>query len=150
MTVVALVLALAGLRAVAAVVARDGDRAATTGVLGVPRAPLSGVALALFLPAHFWVLGAALRARPRLGEQLRWTEQPAVSRGEVAAHRVCAAARGGGLRGCWLSSSCPGATGRRRWRRSPRRSPSPRDWRSRSPMRHMLVVRTPVSQGDRR
>jgi len=39
---------------------------------------LSGVALALFLPAHFLALGTALQGEARLDAFLRWTEQPAV------------------------------------------------------------------------
>ena len=59
---------------------------------------VSGVALALFLPAHFWVLGAALKGEAALGEQLRWTEQPLVVAGEWALIVLLAAHLGGGLR----------------------------------------------------
>ena len=59
---------------------------------------VSGVALALFLPAHFWVLGAALKGEAALGEQLRWTEQPLVVAGEWALVVLLAAHVAGGLR----------------------------------------------------
>lgn len=37
---------------------------------------LSGLGLALFLPAHFWALGQALRGAGALDEFLRVTDQP--------------------------------------------------------------------------
>ena len=43
---------------------------------------VSGVALALFLPAHFWLLGSALQGEEALDARLRWTEQPLVIAGE--------------------------------------------------------------------
>lgn len=39
---------------------------------------ISGLALALFLPAHFWVLSMALRGEAALDGALRWTELPLV------------------------------------------------------------------------
>ena len=39
---------------------------------------LSGLALALFLPVHFWALSQALRAESELEGFLRWTENPMV------------------------------------------------------------------------
>lgn len=39
---------------------------------------LSGLALALFLPFHFLVLGLAIEGEARLDAMLRWTEQPLV------------------------------------------------------------------------
>jgi fumarate reductase subunit D len=39
---------------------------------------VSGIALAVFLPAHFLALGTALQGEARLDAFLRWTEQPAV------------------------------------------------------------------------
>ena len=39
---------------------------------------LSGIALAIFLPLHFWALGNALQ----LDSFLAWTEQPLVKAGE--------------------------------------------------------------------
>ena len=59
---------------------------------------VSGVALALFLPAHFWVLGTALRGEAALAEQLRWTEQPLVVAGEWVLVMLLAAHVAGGLR----------------------------------------------------
>jgi succinate dehydrogenase cytochrome b556 subunit len=45
---------------------------------------ISGVALALFLPLHFWALGQALEGEARLESFLRWTEQPWVRASEWA------------------------------------------------------------------
>ena len=59
---------------------------------------VSGVALALFLPAHFWVLGSALKGEASLAQQLRWTEQPLVVAGEWALVVLLAAHLAGGLR----------------------------------------------------
>jgi fumarate reductase subunit D len=39
---------------------------------------LSGVALAIFLPVHFFVLGLAFHGGARLDGFLRWTDQPLV------------------------------------------------------------------------
>jgi fumarate reductase subunit D len=55
---------------------------------------VSGVALALFLPLHFWALGNALQ----LDSFLAWTEQPLVKLGEWAIVVALAAHFGGGLR----------------------------------------------------
>ena len=55
---------------------------------------ISGVALALFLPLHFWALGNALQ----LDSFLAWTEQPLVKLGEWAIVVALAAHLGGGLR----------------------------------------------------
>jgi fumarate reductase subunit D len=43
---------------------------------------LSGLALAVFLPLHFYVLGTALAGEAALEGSLRWTQQPAVIAGE--------------------------------------------------------------------
>ena len=59
---------------------------------------VSGVALALFLPAHFWVLGSALNGEAALGEELRWTGQPLVIAGEWLLIVLLAAHLAGGLR----------------------------------------------------
>jgi fumarate reductase subunit D len=59
---------------------------------------LSGVALALFLPAHFWLLGSALKGEAALAENLRWTEQPLVIAGEWGLVVLLAAHLAGGLR----------------------------------------------------
>ena len=55
---------------------------------------ISGVALALFLPLHFWALGNALQ----LESFLAWTEQPLVKAGEWAVVVALAAHLAGGLR----------------------------------------------------
>jgi len=55
---------------------------------------ISGVALAIFLPLHFWVLGNALQ----LDSFLAWTEQPLVKFGEWAIVLALAAHLAGGLR----------------------------------------------------
>jgi fumarate reductase subunit D len=55
---------------------------------------VSGVALALFLPWHFWVLGRALE----MESFLRWTDQPMVKVAEWGLVVLLAAHLGGGLR----------------------------------------------------
>jgi fumarate reductase subunit D len=55
---------------------------------------VSGIALALFLPWHFWVLGRALE----LDAFLKWTEQPLVKAAEWGLVVLLAAHLGGGLR----------------------------------------------------
>jgi len=55
---------------------------------------LSGVALALFLPAHFWALGQALE----LQGFFAWTEQPLVRFAEWGIVVLLAAHLGAGLR----------------------------------------------------
>jgi fumarate reductase subunit D len=55
---------------------------------------VSGIALALFLPLHFWVLGRALE----LDTFLAWTEQPLVKFAEWGLVLLFAAHLGGGLR----------------------------------------------------
>jgi len=59
---------------------------------------VSGVALALFLPAHFWMLGSALAGEAALAANLRWTEQPLVIAGEWGLVVLLAAHLAGGLR----------------------------------------------------
>jgi fumarate reductase subunit D len=59
---------------------------------------ISGIALALFLPAHFWLLGSALRGEALLEERLRWTEQPMVVAAEWVLVMLLAAHLAGGLR----------------------------------------------------
>ena len=59
---------------------------------------LSGLALALFLPAHFWLLGSALEGEAALDSHLRWTEQPLVIAGEWLLVILIAAHLAGGLR----------------------------------------------------
>ena len=59
---------------------------------------ISGLALALFLPMHFLALGTALEGEARLGEFLRWSEQPLVVAGEWILVTLLAAHLAGGLR----------------------------------------------------
>ncbi len=59
---------------------------------------LSGVALALFLPAHFWVLGTALEGEARLENVISWSHQPAVIAAEWLLVMLLAAHLAGGLR----------------------------------------------------
>ena len=59
---------------------------------------LSGVALALFLPAHFLAMGLALRGEAPLDEFLRWSEQPLVIAAEWVLIMLLAAHLAGGLR----------------------------------------------------
>jgi fumarate reductase subunit D len=59
---------------------------------------LSGLALALFLPAHFWLLGTALQGEAALDARLRWTEQPLVIAAEWLLVILLAAHLAGGLR----------------------------------------------------
>ena len=59
---------------------------------------LSGLALSLFLPFHFWALGQALQGEARLDTLLRWTEQPLVKFAEVMLILLLAAHLSGGLR----------------------------------------------------
>ena len=58
----------------------------------------SGILLALYLPAHFWVLGLALHDAARLDAFLRWTDQPLVRVGEWGLVLLLAAHFSGGLR----------------------------------------------------
>lgn len=55
---------------------------------------VSGIALALFLPLHFWTLGSALQ----LEGFIAWTQQPLVRLGEWLIVVALAAHLGGGLR----------------------------------------------------
>jgi fumarate reductase subunit D len=55
---------------------------------------ISGIALAIFLPAHFWVLGQGLA----MDGFLKWTEQPLVKAAEWGLVVLLAAHLGGGLR----------------------------------------------------
>ena len=59
---------------------------------------ISGVALALFLPAHFWLLGSALQGEAALERELRWTAQPLVIAAEWILIVLLAAHLAGGLR----------------------------------------------------
>ncbi len=59
---------------------------------------VSGLALALFLPLHFWALGQALAGAERLEGFLRWTDQPLVKVAEWGLVLLLAAHLAGGLR----------------------------------------------------
>ncbi|HSD42403.1 MAG TPA: succinate dehydrogenase, cytochrome b556 subunit [Burkholderiales bacterium] len=59
---------------------------------------LSGLALAAFLPLHFWALGQALQGEAALDAFLRWTEQPLVKASEWGIVVLLAAHAAGGLR----------------------------------------------------
>jgi fumarate reductase subunit D len=59
---------------------------------------LSGVALALFLPAHFWALGQAIQGEAALDGFLRWADRPLVKMAEWVLVLLLAAHLAGGLR----------------------------------------------------
>ena len=59
---------------------------------------MSGVALSLFLPLHFWALGQALQGEIKLQGFLRWTEQPWVKIAETLLVVLLAAHMSGGVR----------------------------------------------------
>jgi len=59
---------------------------------------ISGLGLAIFLPAHFLVLGKALTGAEALDGVLAWTEQPLVKASEVALVFLLAVHLSGGLR----------------------------------------------------
>ena len=59
---------------------------------------LSGLALALFLPLHFWALGRALEGEAALESFLRWTDTPLVKFAEWGLVLLLASHLGGGVR----------------------------------------------------
>jgi fumarate reductase subunit D len=59
---------------------------------------LSGLALALFLPVHFWALGQAIQGEAKLEGFLRWTDAPLVKLAEWGLVLLLAAHLTGGLR----------------------------------------------------
>jgi len=59
---------------------------------------VSGLALAVFLPLHFTVLGEALAGPGALDRVLAWTEQPLVKASEVVLVLLLAVHLTGGLR----------------------------------------------------
>jgi fumarate reductase subunit D len=59
---------------------------------------ISGLALALFLPAHFYLLGTALEGAAVLDAKLAWTHQPMVVFAEWGLITLLAAHLAGGLR----------------------------------------------------
>ncbi len=58
----------------------------------------SGIALALFLPLHFWALGQALQGAAALDGFLAWSQQPLVKLAEWGIVLALAAHLAGGLR----------------------------------------------------
>lgn len=71
---------------------------------------VSGLALALFLPLHFWVLSLALTHPERLNQFLRFTDQPVVKAAEFGLVFLLAVHIFGGLRLMameWLPWSAP-------------------------------------------
>lgn len=59
---------------------------------------VSGLALALFLPLHFWALGRALEGEAALQGFLRFTEQPVFKAGEWGLVLLLALHAAGGVR----------------------------------------------------
>ena len=59
---------------------------------------VSGIALAAFLPVHFWALGSALEGAAAFDSFLAWTERPLVKFAEWGIVLLLAAHLGGGLR----------------------------------------------------
>lgn len=71
---------------------------------------ISGLALALFLPLHFWVLSLALTHPERLNQFLSFTDQPVVKVAEFGLVFLLAVHIFGGLRLMameWLPWSAP-------------------------------------------
>jgi fumarate reductase subunit D len=59
---------------------------------------LSGLALAAFLPLHFWALGQAIEGEAALDAFLRWAERPVVKLAELVLVVLLAAHLAGGVR----------------------------------------------------
>ena len=59
---------------------------------------VSGIALALFLPVHFWALAQALEGEAKLESFLRWSDQPMVKAVEIGLVVLLAAHMTGGVR----------------------------------------------------
>ena len=59
---------------------------------------LTGIALALFLPVHFLVLGLAIENAARLDGFLHWTDQPLVKLAEAGLVTLLVVHLAGGLR----------------------------------------------------
>lgn len=59
---------------------------------------LSGLALALFLPVHFWALSHAITGEAALDGFLRWTDNALLKASETALVVLLAAHLAGGLR----------------------------------------------------
>ncbi len=59
---------------------------------------VSGLLLAIFLPAHFYVLGLAIQGEAAMDGFIRWTDAPLVKAAEVILIILLAAHLTGGLR----------------------------------------------------
>jgi len=59
---------------------------------------ISGIALALFLPIHFYVLALALKDKAALDELLHWTQSPAIKLAEFGLVFLLAVHFFGGIR----------------------------------------------------
>lgn len=59
---------------------------------------ISGIVLALFLPAHFWALGKGIEGASELDAFLKWTESPLVKLAETGLVVLLAVHLAGGLR----------------------------------------------------
>ena len=59
---------------------------------------VSGLLLALFLPAHFWMLALAVRDEAAFGGFMAWTERPLVKFAEAGLVALLAVHLAGGLR----------------------------------------------------
>jgi fumarate reductase subunit D len=59
---------------------------------------VAGLALALFLPVHFWALGKAIEGEAALDSFLRFTDQPLFKFGEWVMVLLLAAHLAGGVR----------------------------------------------------
>jgi fumarate reductase subunit D len=59
---------------------------------------ISGLALALFLPLHFWALGQAIQGEAALEGFLRWTDNAVLKGAETMLVVLLAAHLAGGLR----------------------------------------------------
>lgn len=59
---------------------------------------VSGVALSIFLPLHFWVLGQALEGAGKFETFLRWTDHVLLKWSEIGLVLLLAAHLSGGIR----------------------------------------------------
>jgi fumarate reductase subunit D len=70
---------------------------------------LSGLALALFLPLHFWALGQAIQGPQALDGFLDWARQPLAKAAETGLVLLLAVHLTGGLRVLALEAGAAGA-----------------------------------------
>lgn len=73
---------------------------------------LSGIALAVFLPLHFWALGQAIQGPQALDGFLDWARQPLVKAAEAGLVLLLALHLTGGVRVLALEAGAAGAMGR--------------------------------------